>query len=102
MPVQVSDNSYSLLVRVRSTGYSRLIDPSDSLLRLARGFKQESCKHGNRDKMQTFVSSQKGITYSFHDVLGRWKKWDHSLRFTGHNPIPDGEDEDETNDKGVL
>jgi hypothetical protein len=52
MLVQGSDNSYSLLVRVRSTGYSRIIDPSDSLLRLARGFKQESCKRKNLVNME--------------------------------------------------
>lgn len=83
---QIDESQYRLMMRIRSTHHSRIIDPSDAMIRLARAITSHKCRHEPAVGSLTVGPEQGAVLYSFRDLLGHWEKWDHSFRFVGHNP----------------
>ena len=68
--VSTGDNLYRLLMRVKSSGHWRIIDPSDAMSGVIRNLSVQACQH--KPTPLTSTIGQTGKTYTFDEVLGRW------------------------------
>ncbi|KIM98378.1 hypothetical protein OIDMADRAFT_31181 [Oidiodendron maius Zn] len=98
MLIQREDNLYSLLTRIRADNHSRIIDPADALIRLAKGNVSTLCHHHN--PKDTFPANKANCvtTFDFDHLVRDWPKWDHYFRFQNPDtevPLSDNEDEDD-------
>lgn len=84
--IQADESQYRIMMRVRSSNHSRIVDPSDAMIRLVRHITRHKCEHMPFIRSPIVDGEQAGILYPFSDLLGNWEKWDHSFRFIGHNP----------------
>ena len=70
--VPAAENAYRFLFRVRSENHSRVVDPSDAIIRLARTVPSYDCKHKKPGDLRRSKLQQATFIYSFDEALGRW------------------------------
>jgi hypothetical protein len=70
--VTADDDVYRLWIRIRSDTFIRIIDPVDSMIRLARSLPYVECEHkSNRHRIERPQDDIK--LYNFDELLGRWQ-----------------------------
>lgn len=85
---QIQDSEYSLMMRVKSADYSRIVDPTSAIIRVAREFTAlHQCAHASDTMPLVLEPDTCGEIYSFNDLLGLWETWENTSRFKGHNPL---------------
>jgi hypothetical protein len=70
--VSASTNVYRFLFRVQSNSHNRVIDPSDAIIRVARGLTSYECRHTQQAKLRSGTVRQTSFLYTFDELLGRW------------------------------
>lgn len=93
MLFQFEDNYFTLIARVQSDKHSRIIDPADLQVRIARGIESHRCEHGKENISSPLVPFDVQ-EYSFNSVLGSWQEWCHTWRFISPESYTSDEDED--------
>jgi hypothetical protein len=71
MLVSVAATRYKLLMRVTSESHSRMVDPSRTIIKMARGIYYRKCKHPS-DKVGAVPDGYSVELYRFDEALGRW------------------------------
>lgn len=104
--VSAAESTYRFLFRVRSDSHSRVVDPSDAIIRIARSIPCYSCKHKGNPNARQGDLQQNTYLYSFDDVLGRWSNIEgfYGLNKVGPPMLTLNVDEhmsDETDPEGV-
>lgn len=89
---QVSDSGYDLMMRVESIGWSRIIDPSSAIIRIAREITTlDHCPYSPGVGSLVLEAEKGGMMYSFRDLLGLWESWENTNRFNRHYPLDLGD-----------
>jgi hypothetical protein len=63
--------SHKLLMRVTSEAHSRMVDPSRTIIKMARGIHALQCKH-DKSKTGSVPEDRTVEMYRFDELLGRW------------------------------
>ena len=85
---QVQDSQYSLMMRAKSADYSRIVDPSSAIIRLAReSTALHQFDHASKSSPLVLEPETCGEVYSFNDLLGLWETWESTSRLKRHNPL---------------
>ena len=84
--LQVGESQHRIMMRIRSVRHSRIVDPSDAMVRLVRNITHCKCDQNIDSQFFTLGPEQAGALHTFSHVLGNWEKRSHSFRFVGHNP----------------
>jgi hypothetical protein len=70
--VSADEDVYRLLLRIQSDTFVRIIDPVDTMIRLARSLPYVECEH--KENLRRIENPQDTIKlYNFDDLLGRWQ-----------------------------